>query len=120
MPFPISKMTFFFTRGGGGDTGMDAGTVHNGMTADGIIIPVIPSGLRSYRRIGEIITEAAGGMDIPGTLRGFIIGILTGIGVGATGAMIMVGDIPVPEGVREAVPTVVIMVRAAVRGSKEF
>ncbi len=114
MLFLSLKMTCFSVRDGGGDAGMGAGTVRNGMTVDGIIIPVIPPGLRSCRLTGEIITETIGGVAVPGTLRISIIVILTGIGATARGLMIMEGDLPTPGDVRTAVPMVITMARAVV------
>jgi hypothetical protein len=115
MLFLSLKMTCFSTRDGGGDIGMVAGTVHNGMTVDGIIIPVIPPGLRSYRLTGEITTEAADGVAVPGTLRISIIKILTGIGAAATGLMIMAVDLLIPGDVREVDPMAAMMVVPMVR-----
>jgi len=124
MLFLSLKMTCFSTRDGGGDNGMVAGTVRNGMTVDGIIIPVIPPGLRLYHLTGEIITEAADGVAVHGTLRISIIVILTGIGGAARGLTTMAGDLPTPGDVREVDPMVVQMVRMVVRkvvqGNKMF
>ena len=115
MRFLSLKMTCFSTRDGGGDTGMVAGTVRNGMTVDGIIIPVIPPGLRLYHLTGEIITGAADGVTAPGTLRIFIMAILTGTGERATGVMTVAGDLPIPGDVREVVRMVVMAVRMVAR-----
>ena len=124
----ILKMTCISARGGGGDIGEAAGTVRNGMTVVGIIIPVIPRGSRSYRLIGEIITEAADGMAVPGTLRISIIGTWTGIGAEATGLMNLAGDHPTPGDVHEVDPMNVMMVvpmvrmvaRAVAQGSMKY
>ena len=124
MRFLSLKMTCFSTRDGGGDTGMVAGTVRNGMTVDGIIIPVIPPGLRLYHLTGGIITGAADGVTVPGTLRISIIVILTGIGVATRGLTTAAGALPTPGDVREVdpmvVPTVRMVARAVARGSKDF
>jgi hypothetical protein len=115
MLFPVLKMTFFSIRDGGGDTGVGAGTVRNGMTMDGIIIRVLPAGLGAYRHTGERIIETAGGVAVPGTLRISIRGIWTVIGVAAMGAMTMDGDLPIPGDIREAVLTVAMVARMVAR-----
>lgn len=128
MLFLSLKMICFSTRDGGGDTGIVAGTVRNGMTVDGIIIPVIPPGLRLYHLTGEIITEAADGVAVPGTLRTSIIVTWTGIGGAARDLTTMAGALPTPGDVREVDPMVVPMVqmvvrtvvRAVVQGNKMF
>jgi hypothetical protein len=55
----------YFRQGGGGDTGMVVGTARKGMTVIGIIIQVIPPGLRSYHLTGEIIIETIDGATVP-------------------------------------------------------
>jgi hypothetical protein len=128
MLFPVLKMTCISAKGGGGDTGMVVGTARKGMTVIGIIIQVIPPGLRSYHLTGEIIIETIDGATVPGTRRIFIIAILTGTGATATDVMTVAGDLPIPGDVREVVRMVVMagrmagrmVVRAVVRGSRTF
>ncbi len=70
---------------------MDIGIVQNTMITDGLIIVVIPPGIKEYLIIGETIIETMRGVDIRGILLTSIRAILEIIGVVVIGVKTMDG-----------------------------
>lgn len=65
---------------GGGVCGKDVGTVHVIMIAIGVITMMSPIFILMSSRVGEDITETIIGMDITGTMNGFLTDGCNGIG----------------------------------------
>jgi len=95
MPFRMLRKNYFSETVRGGDITVDIGIVQNTMITDGLIIVVIPPGIKEYLLIGDIVIATICGVDILGILLTSIKAILEIIGVVVIGVMTMDGDVPV-------------------------
>jgi hypothetical protein len=95
MPFLISGKNYFSEMVRGGDITADTGIVQNTMIGAGLIIVVIPPGIKKYLTIGEAVTAITGGAVIPGNLLTSPTAICITIGAEVIGETTMDGDVPV-------------------------
>jgi hypothetical protein len=103
MPFLVSRKTYISDKVGGGDITVVIGIVQDTMIRDGLIIVVIPLGIKEFLMIGEIVIATICGVVVLGILVTFLRMILIGIGVVVIGVLTMDGDLLLGSLVRSLV-----------------
>jgi hypothetical protein len=93
MPFLAFRKKYISDKVGGGGITVVIGIVQDTMITDGVIIVVIPLGIKEFLMIGEIVIATICGAVVLGILVTFLRMILIGIGVVVIGVLIVDGGL---------------------------
>ncbi len=93
MPFLAFRKKYISDKVCGGGITVVIGIVQDTMITDGVIIVVIPLGIKEFLMIGEIVIATICGAVVLGILVTFLRMILIGIGVVVIGVLIVDGDL---------------------------